>query len=109
MVSPSICWLERERLVPAADRGLLLVHGRLLGVDGGDELGEVRFGTVFVRTAVAASSIIVRVVLVPGVAAVGSGEAGMTAGTLRPLRLLGAHVEADLSEVAFDHRAVHQP
>lgn len=71
MVSPSICWLECERLVPAADRGLLLVHGRLLGIDGGDELGEVRFGTVFVRTAV----IVVRVVLVPGVAAVGSGEA----------------------------------
>ena len=54
---------------------MLLVHGRLLGVDCGDELGEVRLGAISIGTAIKASAIIIRVVLVPGVAAVGAGEA----------------------------------
>lgn len=54
---------------------MLLVHGRLLGIDSGDELGEVRLGAISIGTAITASAIIIRVVLVPGVAAVGAGEA----------------------------------
>lgn len=48
-----------------------------------------------------------RPVWIMGQRAFGSG--GVTGGMLRTSCPLGAHVEADLREVAFDHRAVHQP
>ena len=38
-------------------------------------MGEVRLGAISIGTAITASAIIIRVVLVPGVAAVGAGEA----------------------------------